>query len=135
MSRHRADSSDHCFTTAPVAGTVQPIRIWAIGDSGYGNLGARAVRDAYRAFALTGTAPADVWLMLGDNNQFDGTIADQTDFTASGYVESYQRVLFEMYADLLRKTVLWPALGNHDTGERTARPWPATSPIRMGTRS
>jgi hypothetical protein len=59
-----------------------------------------AVRDAYLAYA--GSRPTDVWLMLGDNAYGSGTDAQ------------HQTAVFDMFAGMLRKTVLWPTLGNHD---------------------
>ena len=45
---------------------------------------------------------AQAWLMLGDNAYSDGTDAE------------YQDAVFDMYPSLLRQTVVWPTLGNHD---------------------
>ena len=92
--------ADHFFVTASKPGTEKPVRVWVIGDSGTANKKARAVRNAY--FGFNGTAYTDVWLMLGDNAYPNGTDSD------------YQRAVFEMYPSLLRQTVLWPTLGNHD---------------------
>ncbi len=94
------DDVDHSFKTSPVAGTVQPVRIWAIGDSGTANANAAAVRDAYLAYAVGN--PADVWLMLGDNAYNSGTDNE------------YQNAVFNMYPTILRTTMLWSTLGNHD---------------------
>ncbi len=88
------------FTTAPIPGTSRPVLVWVLGDSGTANARAEAVRDAYSTF--TGAARPDVWLMLGDNAYDSGTDSE------------YQDVVFEMYPEFLRTTVLWPALGNHD---------------------
>ncbi len=88
------------FHTSPPAGADVPVRIWAIGDSGAANADARAVRDAYRAFAAD--RPADLWLMLGDNAYPRGT------------EEQYQAAVFDTYPEELATTVLWPTLGNHD---------------------
>ena len=93
------DDADHFFITAPPPASAKPSRIWAIGDSGTANAAARAVRDAYNSFTDRHT---DVWLMLGDNAYNRGTDAE------------YQAAVFDMYGDLLRQTVLWPTLGNHD---------------------
>ncbi len=90
----------HSFRTAPPPGTAKPTRIWVVGDSGTGGAGARAVRDAFLSFA-GGVAP-DLWLMLGDNAYTSGTDAE------------YQIGLFDVYPALLRASVLWPTLGNHD---------------------
>ena len=88
------------FITPPPAGQPKPTRIWVIGDSGTANQDARAVRDAYLAF--TGERPTDLWLMLGDNAYLSGTDAE------------YQAAVFDVYPGLLRRSVLWPTLGNHD---------------------
>ncbi len=91
---------DHFVVTAPVPGTAKPTRIWVIGDSGTANANARAVRDAFLNF--TGPRDPDLWIMLGDNAYDSGTD------------DAYQRAVFETYPQVLRRTVLWPALGNHD---------------------
>jgi hypothetical protein len=98
--------ADGSFTTAPVVGTVQPTRIWVLGDSGTGNAGAAAVRNAYSAFP--GSDRTDVWLMLGDNAYNSGTDAE------------YQAAVFNMYPDFLRRTALWSAIGNHDSAQSTS---------------
>lgn len=92
------------FRTFPRPGPPRPTRIWAIGDCGtaaVGHPGSAWVRDAYCEFA--GTNHTDVWLMLGDN--------------AYTYGEDYeyQIAVFETYPDILRNTILWSTLGNHET--------------------
>jgi Calcineurin-like phosphoesterase/Purple acid Phosphatase, N-terminal domain/Fibronectin type III domain len=94
-----AGDASYTFVTAPSATT--PTRIWILGDSGAPNAEARAVRDAYYTF--TGTTHTNLWLMLGDNAYEDGTDAE------------YQAAVFNMYPTMLRQSVLWPTLGNHDT--------------------
>ena len=79
-----------------------PVRIWVLGDSGRANDDAAAVANAYRALAAE-EREADVWLMLGDNAYNSGTDHE------------YQRAVFEMYPDLLRKMGLWSTIGNHET--------------------
>lgn len=101
-----ADADTH-FTTSPKPGTRQPYRFWVIGDAGTasakGNEGLQAkVRDAYYKF--TGSRPTDGWLMLGDNAYSTGTDAE------------YQIAVFDIYRDILKKSVVWPTLGNHDAG-------------------
>ena len=96
------DSSYH-FRTSPVPGIAAPTRVWVIGDSGTAsptNNNARNVRDAYKSYA--GSNPADLWIMLGDNAYNDGLD------------EEYQVAVFDTYPEILRQTVLWPTLGNHD---------------------
>jgi hypothetical protein len=91
---------DHLFVTAPGTGSVQPVRIWVLGDSGTADANAAAVRDAYLGF--NAGARTDLVLMLGDNAYDDGTDAE------------YQAAVFDMYPSVLRQTVLWPTFGNHD---------------------
>ncbi|MBD0324029.1 MAG: metallophosphoesterase, partial [Aldersonia sp.] len=69
-------------------------------DSGTANANVRAVRDAYYAF--TGTRHTNLWMMLGDNAYTNGTDAE------------YQTAVFDVFPTMLRKSVLWPTLGNHD---------------------
>jgi hypothetical protein len=93
--------ASHFFVTSPVPGTPKPTRIWVLGDSGTKNANAAAVRDAYYNF--TGSRHTDLWLMLGDNAYSNGTDSD------------YQAAVFDMYPTMLRKSVLWSTLGNHET--------------------
>src|SRR4029077_7119069 len=55
------------------------------------------------------------WLMLGDN------------VYNSGLDSEYQNGLFDVYPTMLRKSVLWPCIGNHDTNNRTS-PTPGPLP-------
>jgi len=105
------DDADHLFRTAPPTGTASPTRVWILGDSGTGNANAEAVRDAY--YAYTGATHTDLWLMLGDNAYPSGTDSE------------YQSKLFDIYPEMLRKSVLWPTLGNHDASS-------ADSPTQSG---
>jgi hypothetical protein len=94
--------------TSPPAGVSRPTRVWVLGDSGTANASAQAVRDAYTAFA--GATDTHLWLMLGDNAYETGTDAE------------YQSAVFDMYPAMLRKSVLWPTIGNHDTAQSTNPP-------------
>jgi Calcineurin-like phosphoesterase len=60
----------------------------------------KAVRDAYER--RTGIRRTDLVLALGDNAYSGGTDAQ------------YQRAFFDIYRDLFKHSVLWPAMGNHD---------------------
>ncbi len=100
------DANTH-FVTSPPHGTRQPIRTWILGDAGTasakGNEGLQAkVRDAY--YKYSSNRNTDLWLMLGDNAYTTGTDAE------------HQIAVFDMYRDMLKKSVLWPTLGNHDAG-------------------
>jgi Calcineurin-like phosphoesterase/Purple acid Phosphatase, N-terminal domain/Fibronectin type III domain len=97
--------STYFWITFPPTGVAEPTRVWVLGDSGTANASAAAVRDAY--FNATGTRHTDLWLMLGDN-AYD-----------SGLDSEYQSAVFNLYPTMLRKSVLFPALGNHDTAQST----------------
>jgi len=103
-----ASGADYVFYTPPSAGSSQPTRIWVVGDSGTANASAAAVRDAYYRFS--GTRYTDLWLMLGDN-AYD-----------TGLDTEYQAAVFDMYPDILRQTVLWPTIGNHETAQSSNPP-------------
>lgn len=90
------------FKTSPVAGTVQPIRVWAIGDFGNASQGQIDVMNTYLNY--TGSTHTDVWLWLGDNAYGDGT------------QQEYQTKVFDVYVEPFRKFVVWPSPGNHDYG-------------------
>jgi hypothetical protein len=110
LSRTGGDSNTF-FVTHPPIGEARPTRIWVLGDPGTRKKAERDVRDAY--YKWTGDRPTDFWLILGD-------IA----YTAGKDTE-YQGAVFQVYDAMLRKSVLWPALGNHDAGS-------ANSPIEHG---
>ncbi len=93
--------TEHYFYTNPYIQVAQPVRIWAIGDSGTANTNAQMVRDAYIELATT-EKKADLWLMLGDNAYNTGTDGE------------YQNAVFDMYPTILRNTILWSTQGNHD---------------------
>lgn len=103
-----AGDASHTFLTPPTPGTNVPTRIWVLGDSGAANNDARAVRDAYLAYP--GAAQTNLWLMLGDNAYEEGTDAE------------YQAAVFDMHPFLLRRSVLWPTIGNHDTAQSNVPP-------------
>jgi hypothetical protein len=97
---------DHFIELPPQPGARQPLRVWVIGDSGecaqsaQGCNDAADVRDAYLGFA--GANPARSWLLLGDNAYTTGTDSQYT----AGF--------FDVYPQVSRNTLLWPAPGNHD---------------------
>lgn len=94
------DDPRYFFVTAPGPGTEKPVRVWILGDSGTADPNAVAVRNAY--FQRIGNNYTDLCLMLGDNAY------------PAGSDTAYQKAVFEMYPSLLRQTVLWPTIGNHD---------------------
>ena len=99
-----AGDSTYFFLTAPLTGTTKATRIWVLGDAGTASSQQRAVRDAY--YTYTGSRHTDLWLMLGDNAYSDGTDSE------------YQTAVFDAtdgYPTMLRKSVVWPTFGNHDS--------------------
>ena len=95
--------ADHHFVTAPTH--TRPVRFWVIGDFGTGSQVQHDVRDGYQQFLQNTNHPqrrTDLWLMLGDN-AYD-----------SGSDDEYQRGVFDAYPGLLRQSVAWPTIGNHD---------------------
>jgi hypothetical protein len=96
-----AADADCTFRTPPTAGTARSTRIWVIGDAGTATSEQRAVRDAYLSFSAT--RPADVFLMLGDNAYDSGTDSE------------YQAGVFNIYPSILKKSPVWPTIGNHET--------------------
>lgn len=110
MGVKEGKTEDYFFVTAPSSNLapeqVRPIRIWVVGDSGRANDVAALVRDGYLKF--TGTRHTDLWLMLGDNAYEIGTL------------DEYQHAVFDMYPELLRSSVLWTAIGNHDAGSASS---------------
>ena len=95
--------ADHRLRTLPVAGTVQPMNVWAIGDFGKGNTEQMAVKHAY--LNHVGDSLPDLWLWLGDNAYSDGT---DDDFQNKVFGSEYG------YAELFRRVPFMPTPGNHD---------------------
>ena len=102
------NDANHFFVTSPVAGTAVPTRVWVLGDSGTADTNAQAVRNAYLSF--TGSIHTNLLLMLGDNAYETGTDSE------------YQVAVFDMYPTVLRRSVLWPTIGNHDTAQSSNPP-------------
>ncbi len=100
----QADQSNF-FNTAPPANTTGKIRIAAFGDCGADDNGNRTGSlNSY--LTHTGSNPAELMLLLGDNAYQDGTDAD------------YQNEFFTPYSStILKNHVLFPAPGNHEYRE------------------
>ena len=91
---------EHWFRTPPAVGTTGKLRAWVVGDSGTGGAMQAAVRDAMIIHA--GQSQPDIFLHVGDMAYSDGTYFE---FTTRFYAP---------YQDILRNTVVWPAIGNHE---------------------
>ncbi|MEY4385530.1 MAG: hypothetical protein RLY20_813 [Verrucomicrobiota bacterium] len=98
-------SANHYFLTHPSPSTPKPIRVWVIGDAGTGTANQTAVRDAF--YNYNGTNLVHAWLQLGDNAY------------NSGLDSEFQANMFNIYGNILRNTVTWPTLGNHETAQST----------------
>lgn len=94
-------SSNMYFQLAPAIGSKTALTAWILGDAGTGNDNARNVRNAF--YSYMGNNHTDMILFLGDNAYNSGTDPE------------YQNAVFSnMYEDLMKQTVSWSCLGNHD---------------------
>jgi len=101
--------ANHYFKTHPTPGSRTPARIWVIGDSGTTYSEKYDVYNAYRT--RTGSAHTDAWLMLGDNAYNSGTDSE------------FQIAVFDSYPELLRNTVMWSCIGNHEYKTSNGAPY------------
>jgi hypothetical protein len=98
--------AEHSFTTSPAVGTRKKFRLWVVGDSGDGSLRQAQVRDAM--LNTVGAQRPDLFLHMGDMAYETGT---DSEFTTR---------FFAPYASILRNTVVWPAMGNHEGASSNA---------------
>jgi len=104
-------NSEMFVITSPPAATKQFVRAWILGDAGTANQNQYNVRDRYYEYveaAPNAQNQTDMMLFLGDNAYSDGTDSE------------YQSALFDVYSDMLKKTVAWSTLGNHDGHSATS---------------
>lgn len=94
--------ADHFLTTAPLKGSTQPLRIWAIGDFGNGSVSQEQVLQSY--LNLLGNKKNDMWIWLGDNAYYNGTDSE------------YTSNVFNKYHQQFKNWNFYPAIGNHDYG-------------------
>ena len=100
-----AEDAEMYIKTAPPIGTDQFVRAWILGDAGTANQDQRNVRDQYYSYVQNEAINpdlTDMMLFLGDNAYNSGTDTE------------YQAALFDIYDDMLKKSVAWSTLGNHD---------------------
>ncbi len=100
-------SSDTFFITAPTVGSEQKVRVWALGDMGFGLESQKKIQTEY--LKSIGGAYTNLWLLLGDNAY------------AQGWDWEYQLRFFEYYQvdKLMKQTVMFPSPGNHDYSPTT----------------
>ncbi len=104
-------NSEMFVITSPPVETRQFVRAWILGDAGTANQNQLNVRDRYYEYVASAPiAPnqTDMMLFLGDNAYNDGTDSE------------YQNALFDVYSDMLKKSVSWSTLGNHDGHSATS---------------
>jgi Calcineurin-like phosphoesterase/Purple acid Phosphatase, N-terminal domain len=94
------DDANHYFATSPTPGSRGRFSFWVVGDSGTGGAEQAAVRNAM--LTVTAAEPPDLYLHMGDIAYNSGT---ETEFT---------NYYFAVYQSILRHTVCWPTLGNHE---------------------
>ncbi|QDT67870.1 Alkaline phosphatase precursor [Planctomycetes bacterium MalM25] len=92
----------HHFETLPAADALTDLRLWVVGDSGTGGVDQRRVFEAMNDYCLTDERRPDAFIHVGDMAYGDGADSE------------FQHNFFEVYQSLLRNTVCWPALGNHE---------------------
>ncbi|MGI9239895.1 MAG: metallophosphoesterase, partial [Verrucomicrobiales bacterium] len=93
---------DHSFTTLPNPDSTGPLRLWVVGDSGNGSQAQLDGYNAMRSFVANDGKPIDAYLHLGD-------MAYNT-----GLDSEFEGNFFRVYRELLRNTVVWPTMGNHE---------------------
>jgi Calcineurin-like phosphoesterase/Iron/zinc purple acid phosphatase-like protein C len=92
-------------STFKVGDPSQPYTFLVVGDSGDGGSHQMAVRDRMNA------TPADFMVHTGDMIYDSGAAGD------------FDSKFFKPYADLIRRLVFWPCLGNHDVRSSSGQPW------------
>lgn len=103
-----ASGPSFVFRTHPPVGTVEAFRLFAWGDSGTGTPG--QLRVANRM--ATELNDAALSLILGDI------------IYPAGEPQDYDPKFFAPYAELTRRMVVWPVVGNHDVAfDPTGGPW------------
>ena len=93
---------DFRFRTLPAPGAPRDLLFWVVGDSGTGNRVQVQVHQAMREKLLKERRTLDFYLHVGDMAY------------GSGLDSEFQGYFFDCYAETLRQTVCWPAMGNHE---------------------
>ena len=98
-----ADADLYRFRTSPLPGTRRPFRFWVVGDDGTGGTAQAKTVSSMKAFtSQPGQVPPELFLHVGDMAYNSGTDAE---FTSRHFAPHWT---------VLRNTVLWPAMGNHE---------------------
>ncbi|MFT5403707.1 MAG: hypothetical protein ACI9DF_002545 [Verrucomicrobiales bacterium] len=94
--------SEHFVRTIPPPESEQSLRFWVVGDSGNGGLLQRESFKAIQAQVAATRVPIDAYIHLGDMAYVSGTD------------DEFEMNFFQIYSPLLRNTVTWPTMGNHE---------------------
>ena len=95
-------SGDFKFKTHPPIGKPSAARVWVVGDSGTGDWHQVLVARAMQQYTASGKQPLDLYLHVGDMAYGQGTD------------DQFQKRFFEPYKEILRNTVCWASMGNHE---------------------
>jgi hypothetical protein len=116
-------NASNFFKTAPPASTTGKIKVAVFGDCGADNFSNRSGSlNSY--LKHTGSNPAELLLLLGDNAYNNGSDAE------------YQKEFFNPFqGNILKNHILFPAPGNHeyDTGTQASRDVPYYQNFSMPT--
>lgn len=107
-----AADAEKFFTTLPLSNTTRKIRIAAFGDCGRNDNSFQSnTLTRYTSYlTANGIDAPDAWLLLGDNAYNNGT---DPEFTST---------FFSVYgSSILKNHKLYPAPGNHDYAQSSAR--------------
>lgn len=114
-TRLTPDDGTYTFTTLPVPGAERPYSFWVVGDSGTGTASQKAVYDAFLKWRQEKQKNIDFYVHVGDMAYNRGTDSE------------FQYGFFRAYEPLLRNTVCWPSMGNHEgatsNGPRAVGPY------------
>lgn len=95
---------EYRFKTHPPIGESTPTRVWVVGDSGTGAKHQALVHEAMRQYVATTKRFLDLYVHVGDMAYGQGTDPQ------------FAQNFFAPYRDILRNTVCWAAMGNHEGG-------------------
>lgn len=98
---------DYWFRTYPPVGSTRPFSFLAWGDSGTGD----ALQSAVATQMDTLVPRPEFALGIGDL------------VYPAGEAANYNPRYFGPYRDLIRNTVIWPAMGNHDASTASGQPY------------
>ena len=101
-AKQLAGGEEFFFRTHPAPGTVRPVRVWVVGDSGTADARQAAVYSAMQNYVKEQNHPLDLYLHVGDMAYPSGTD------------DEFQKTFFDIYQPTLRNTVCWASMGNHE---------------------